>query len=168
MIRRRHTLALALALSLGLSGCFGKWALTRLVYKYNASIEDKFLRSLVTWVIGPLIPVYGISVFVDFVVFNVVEFWTGSNPVDTGRMPNTRVEGDTTVTALRTTENGADALVFERRVSGRLVGRVVVTRVGDDSVEAKRYAPDGTLEQRGWFAMRDQSAERVAELAFAR
>ncbi len=61
-------------------GCFGKFNLTRKVYDINAKVGDKFLRSAVTWAFI-IIPVYGIAAFLDFVLFNTIEFWTGSNPV---------------------------------------------------------------------------------------
>ncbi len=75
-------LAMAVAM-VSLQGCYGKMALTKKVYRVNGEVGDKFLRSLVTWVFI-IVPVYGISALVDFVLFNTIEFWTGSNPVALG------------------------------------------------------------------------------------
>ncbi|MCX7990907.1 MAG: DUF3332 domain-containing protein [Proteobacteria bacterium] len=61
-------------------GCFGKFNLTRKVYDINSKVSDKFLRSAVTWAFI-IIPVYGISALLDFVLFNTIEFWTGKNPI---------------------------------------------------------------------------------------
>lgn len=61
-------------------GCFGKFNLTRKVYDINSQVSDKFLRSAVTWAFI-IIPVYGISALLDFVLFNTIEFWTGKNPI---------------------------------------------------------------------------------------
>ncbi len=39
---------------------------------------DKFFSPFV------FIPVYGVSLFVDGLIINTIEFWTGSNPVASG------------------------------------------------------------------------------------
>jgi hypothetical protein len=68
---------------LSLQGCYGKMALTKKVYALNGEVNDKFVRSLVTWAFI-FVPVYGVSALVDFVLFNTIEFWTGKNPVAQG------------------------------------------------------------------------------------
>ena len=71
-------------LSVHVSGCFGSFALVRKVYGINEGIsENKFIR----WAVFlgfAIIPVYGISGLVDALVFNTMEFWTGSNPLGGG------------------------------------------------------------------------------------
>jgi hypothetical protein len=71
-------------LSVHVSGCFGSFALVRKVYGINESIsENKFIR----WAVFlgfSIIPVYGISAFVDAFVLNSLEFWTGNNPLGGG------------------------------------------------------------------------------------
>jgi hypothetical protein len=61
-------------------GCFGKFALTRMIYEWNDSLGNNFLKSLVMWVLI-IIPVYAIAGFVDIVLLNLIEFWSGSNPL---------------------------------------------------------------------------------------
>jgi hypothetical protein len=68
---------------LSLQGCYGRMALTKKVYALNGEVNDKYVRSLVTWVFI-FVPVYGISALADFVLFNTIEFWTGNNPVAQG------------------------------------------------------------------------------------
>ncbi|MFL5352028.1 DUF3332 domain-containing protein [Archangium sp.] len=66
-------------LSLHVSGCFGSFALTKKVYGLNEGVSaNKFVRWLV-FLAFTLIPVYGVSVFVDAIVFNSIEFWSGNN-----------------------------------------------------------------------------------------
>ena len=67
-------------LSVSMTGCFGKFALTRQLYTWNDSLGDKFVETLVFWCLN-FIPVYGIVSFIDFAILNLVEFWTGSNPL---------------------------------------------------------------------------------------
>jgi hypothetical protein len=71
----------ATVLSLHVSGCFGSFALTRNIYGLNERISDnKFVRWLV-FLGFTIIPVYGVGTLVDALVFNTLEFWTGSNPL---------------------------------------------------------------------------------------
>lgn len=71
--------ALCIAAS-SLSGCYGKFVLTKKLYEFNGSLPDKYIRSAATWV-GILLPVYASVAFLDFVLFNTIEFWSGHNPL---------------------------------------------------------------------------------------
>jgi hypothetical protein len=86
--------SMSLAL-LSLQGCYGKMALTKKVYAVNGEVNDKFVRSLVTWVFI-IVPVYGVSALADFVLFNTIEFWTGKNPVAEGEKDFTYASGEET------------------------------------------------------------------------
>ncbi|HPF09737.1 MAG TPA: DUF3332 domain-containing protein, partial [Candidatus Cloacimonadota bacterium] len=67
-------------LAIGLSGCFGNFAATRKVYDFNKSFGDKWVNQIMFWVLS-WIPVYGVAGTADVLIFNTVEFWTGSNPL---------------------------------------------------------------------------------------
>jgi hypothetical protein len=71
----------ALLLQGSLGGCFGRWALTRKVYALNQSVNDKWLRSILAFVLV-VVPVYGVTALADWALLNTIEFWGGSNPVD--------------------------------------------------------------------------------------
>ena len=63
------------------TGCIGQFALTKKVYDWNLKTgEGKWVDELLFLVLG-WIPVYGIAVWIDAVIINSVEFWTGTNPV---------------------------------------------------------------------------------------
>ena len=63
------------------SGCFGQFELTKKVWEWNDDISDsRIVKTLVFWVLN-IIPVYGIASFVDVLILNVIEFWSGSNPM---------------------------------------------------------------------------------------
>ena len=82
--RRTAVLALSAAAVLGTSACFGSFNLTRKLYGFNKDVsKDKFVRELVFLGLN-IVPVYGIAGFIDAVVANTVEFWTGENPVTMG------------------------------------------------------------------------------------
>ncbi len=62
------------------TGCFGSFQLTRNFYQWHDStIENKFLKSLLFYI--PFGFVYMITTTVDFLILNLIEFWSGNNPV---------------------------------------------------------------------------------------
>jgi hypothetical protein len=62
------------------TGCFGEFALTRKAYNYHDGItESKFVKSLLFWIPGGF--VYMVTTFVDAVILNLIEFWSGTNPL---------------------------------------------------------------------------------------
>jgi hypothetical protein len=62
------------------TGCMGQFALIRKVYTWNKSMGDKWIQSVVMWVLI-IVPVYPVCGLIDFWFLNLIEFWTGSNPV---------------------------------------------------------------------------------------
>ena len=63
------------------TGCFGEFALVRKVYTWNEDVSsNKFVKTLVFYVLN-IVPVYGIAGFIDVVILNLIEFWSGSNPL---------------------------------------------------------------------------------------
>jgi len=67
-----------------MSGCYGSNALFNKVHNWNGSLGDKWINSIVHFVFFGILPVYGFTLFVDVVILNVIEFWTGSNPLAMG------------------------------------------------------------------------------------
>jgi hypothetical protein len=67
--------------SVQMSGCFGKFALTRAMWDFNKNVSgNKFIQWAV-FLVMIVVPVYEIGALVDALVINSLEFWTGSNPV---------------------------------------------------------------------------------------
>ncbi|WP_407443156.1 DUF3332 family protein [Fibrobacter sp.] len=75
--------ALLCASVITLSGCYGSYACFHKLHKWNGTLGNKWLNSIVHFGLN-IIPVYGIAFFVDWLVLNTVEFWTGSNPLAAG------------------------------------------------------------------------------------
>lgn len=61
-------------------GCYGSFNLTKKVYDWNGSMEGKWVKELVFLVLN-IVPVYGVAVWLDAVILNSIEFWTGKNPM---------------------------------------------------------------------------------------
>ena len=82
---KKFTKPIAMML-LGLIGfyntsCMGSWALLGKVYNWNKEATgNKFIDNLLFWIFL-IIPVYAIILFIDFIIFNLIEFWGGSNPI---------------------------------------------------------------------------------------
>jgi hypothetical protein len=63
------------------TGCFGEFALVRKVYNWNQDVvSSRFVQTLLFYVMN-IIPVYGIAGMIDFWIFNLIEFWSGNNPI---------------------------------------------------------------------------------------
>jgi len=61
-------------------GCFGSFELTKSVYKWNDSMQGKWVKELVFLVLN-IVPVYGVASTIDVLILNTVEFWSGKNPM---------------------------------------------------------------------------------------
>jgi hypothetical protein len=68
-------------LSISTVGCFGQFEVTRKLYGWNERVSgDKWLRSLV-FLSLVIVPIYPLSNLFDALFANVVEFWSGHNPM---------------------------------------------------------------------------------------
>jgi len=182
--------ALALVVSVGVvfsAGCFGKFQLTRNLYDMNQSVEDKYLRSAVTWLFV-IIPVYGVAGLLDFILFNVIEFWSGENPVVGGQQTRVYAKGDDRVVMTIGREDGAtvatiekyreDSLVSTLRIrddgsgsvtsdlieDGKVARTTTATQEADGSVAVSAVAPDGTESWRYSPVAVETYRARVARL----
>ena len=129
MKRTIAVLILAAFVPVATTGCFGSFQLTRKVYQFNRDVSpDKWIQEL-TFLVMAIIPVYGAATFLDAVIFNSIEFWTGNNPVlaQIGASRKiTTAEGTAILT--RTSENALDLRIETE--DGR-TSRLVLQREGD-------------------------------------
>lgn len=69
------------ACAMMLTGCLGQNALFDTVQDWNATATgNKFVNQGISFVFW-WVPVYGLSLLGDIVIFNSIEFWTGTNPI---------------------------------------------------------------------------------------
>jgi hypothetical protein len=99
--------AFTLALS---SACFGSFNATRKLWMFNRDVsKNKFAQEAVF--LGMVIlPVYGIGALVDVVGGNLVEFWTGENPI---KMASTRIDEKHVVQGVIQVKNGERTMVIK-------------------------------------------------------
>lgn len=131
-------------LPLTTTACFGTFQLTRKVYQFNREVSpDKWIREL-AFLVMVVLPVYGFASFLDAVLFNSVEFWTGNNPV--------------------LAVNGASQTIETAQ------GSATLTRVDEDTLDVKLHDLDGREEhflmvrEAGGFVARAPSGELLARV----
>ena len=116
-------------------GCYGSFNLTKKVYNWNGSLGNKWVVELV-FLAAYVVPVYGIAGFIDAVILNSIEFWTGSNPV----AANVSSEDGTNVTFNKeknemTISNAGKTFIVTREDGKSVVkdseGNVLATAVSD-------------------------------------
>ncbi len=82
MVMKKHLIAAALSLGLLASACIGPNNAFKGVYQWNDGVsESKWVLEgvhLAFWII----PVYPLALVGDLLVFNSIEFWGGTNPIN--------------------------------------------------------------------------------------
>lgn len=77
--------AILLAGSVVCSSCVGSYALFNGYAKWQTTMtSNKYVNGIVGLIIGPFVG--SITLFVDHVVLNTIEFWSGSNPIASNTM----------------------------------------------------------------------------------
>lgn len=91
-------LLVALLATSSLQGCYGSFQLTGSLYEWNGRVtRSAFVQQLLFWGLC-IIPVYELALVGDTIIFNLLEFWTGSNPIaDSGDAPANTVLADGSV-----------------------------------------------------------------------
>lgn len=140
---RKSILALSLAATLLLSGCLGSFQAFNNLKDWNMEISDsKFVNNLVFWGLN-IIPVYGLFFIGDTLIFNVIEFWSGSNPIamEDGESELQLVERDGNTYELIATKNRMEIKVIDGPKAGNKVD--LVYRPHEKSWNAVK--PDGEI-----------------------
>lgn len=71
----------ALSMTLLSTSCLGSFSAFNSLRDWNDGVSgNKFLDNLIFWALN-IVPVYGLFLAGDAFFFNVIEFWTGSNPI---------------------------------------------------------------------------------------
>jgi len=151
-------IALVLVAAVGAlsAGCFGKFQLTRKLYDINQSIDEKYVRSAATWLFMPL---YGITGLLDFVVFNVIEFWSGENPVASAPVTKVYARGNGKAVLTLSRDGSATVAVIERYEGETLVSTLRVRDDGLGKVAAVETAAGAKVREVSAVAASDGSVD---------
>jgi hypothetical protein len=80
-MRKKNMFIVIAIVSILSTSCFGGFQTTRKVYQWNEGVSgNKFVNNLVFYGLN-IIPVYPVAGTLDLFIFNLIEFWTGSNPM---------------------------------------------------------------------------------------
>mgnify|MGYP002066190233 FL=1 len=151
-------IALVLVAAVGAlsAGCFGKFQLTRKLYDINQSIDEKYVRSAATWLF--VIP-YAVTGLLDFVIFNVIEFWSGENPVAEAQVTKVYAQGSGRTVLTLSRDGSATVAVIERYEGERLVSTLRVRDDGLGKVAAVETAAGGKVSEVSAVAASDGSVD---------
>jgi hypothetical protein len=153
-------IALVLVAAVGAlsAGCFGKFQLTRKVYDMNKSIDEKYVRSAATWIFV-IVQVYTVAALLDLIVFNVIEFWTGENPVAEAKVTKVYAHGNGRTVLTLSRDGSATVAVIERYEGERLVSTLRVRDDGAGKVAAVETAAGGKVREVSAVAASDGSVD---------
>ncbi len=143
-------------------GCYGSFQLINKVYKFNGGLGSKFVNEL-GFLVMVIVPVYGVAGFVDAVVLNTIEFWTGTNPMaqNNGTRTISLPEGNLTM-------NNTDGTYEFKQVVN---GKVECVRVETHSGVTVAYDQSGKILARsernadGGVTVLDASGVTVSSLS---
>jgi hypothetical protein len=139
---KKSALAIILCTAFLMQGCWGRMAATKGVYDWNSEIKSKWGREGV-FLAFVIIPVYGLTLLGDVLIFNAIEFISGKNPI-----AKEASSGNEKVTF---NVIGTDRLEMNRYEEGKLVRTVHLDRVdpstfvmrSEDGVERlAKFYPD--------------------------
>ena len=156
--RFKKGIAVVLAAAVGAlsAGCFGKFQLTRKLYDINQSIDEKYVRSAATWLF--VIP-YAVTGLLDAVIFNVIEFWTGENPVAEAKVTKVYAQGSGRTVLTLSRDGSATVAVIERYEGKRLVSTLRVRDDGKGRVAAAETAAGAKVRDISAVASSDGSVD---------
>ena len=154
----RWIISLILAVMIStIGGCYGSFTLVKKVHKFNGTLGDKFVNEL-GFLVMNIVPVYGVAAFVDAVVLNSIELWTGRNPssfsndmvVPLNEKNSLTLRGsDRTLVLTSRSDAGTVQYVFEKSAEGTLVknsaGKVLARCVATDEGGVRIYDGSGAF-----------------------
>ncbi len=149
MLRHKRLLALVLVLSvfaLSNASCVGDFALTNKLLKWNQGL-NKWLGSFVLLVFI-IIPVYGVTLLIDWIILNVIQFYGGNNPISLNGEPVTKEAtfGDTHVAMTMRPGAALDVDIVSTDAKG--VTRTLIVRETENGRLDARLVEDHAVTSR--------------------
>ncbi len=145
---KKIILAAAIAAStLPMTACMGQMGLTQLAMGVNLKLVDNRFGRAGIYILAA--PVYGITSFVDLLVINSIEFWTGKNPL-TNKSPavvDTPVESWMKVNDQLPDEAKKPVLKTGSTFIGKEVDKVATYAVDRDTMIMEIHFADGSKDE---------------------
>lgn len=112
---RKLVMSVALAAAILSTSCLGSFHAVTSLKHWNESVSDnKFVNNVLFWAMN-IVPVYPLFVLGDTVVFNLIEFWSGSNPLamNEGDMEIQTIEHEGNLIEMRAMKNKMQMAVID-------------------------------------------------------
>ncbi|MDY8135041.1 DUF3332 domain-containing protein [Aquimarina sp. 2201CG5-10] len=111
---KKLTVCILLSTSILFSSCLGSFSAFNGLRDWNDGLTDsKFLDNLIFWGLN-IVPVYGLFVLGDVLIFNVIEFWSGSNPI-------AMKEGDREIQVVEKEGNTYEMIATKNRLQIKII-----------------------------------------------
>ncbi|GAA4271973.1 DUF3332 domain-containing protein [Aquimarina gracilis] len=117
---KKIAICISLSASLLFSSCLGSFSAFNGLKDWNQDLSDsRFVNNLVFWGLN-IVPVYGLFFIGDALIFNVIEFWSGSNPLamNDGESETRIVEREGSTFKMIATKNRLQINVIEGKRKG--------------------------------------------------
>jgi hypothetical protein len=133
--------------TLSQTGCIGSFKMTTNLYDWNQNLSSKALQELV-FLAFVIIPVYGVTLAIDAIILNSIEFWSGSNPMamEEGEIEEQIVKQKGTTFKITATKNKFHVEQLDGSMKGQNYDLV--------------YYP----EEESWYLEANGQKQRIAEL----
>ncbi|MFC2086732.1 DUF3332 domain-containing protein [Bacteroidota bacterium] len=138
------------------TGCIGSFTLTKNIHEFNTSLDNPFVQEVV-FLAFLIIPVYDVGIFVDALILNTIEFWTGDNPLASKTVINEEgkeIEITKTKNQIIMNEKGTEnKLIMEYDKKTKVVsmitkeGKAELVKYNDKTKSAIVLMPDGLSKQ---------------------
>jgi hypothetical protein len=158
MIKRILATLLVAVFALTTTACIGRFATSGVVRKFNmTAVQGKWPHEFLFLALY-IIPVYPIAGFIDLIIVNSIEFWTGTNPIDGGA----RVAGSTASVDHQPGD--------QHHVVAADGSEAISTLREDGSIDFEIRAADGSAHfinvtrEDGQVVTRDAEGERIASI----
>jgi hypothetical protein len=135
------------------AGCTGPFKLTKRIHDWQTSFDSKWVDEL-AFLGCAILPVYGLCMLGDAIIFNSIEFWGGTNPIASTHFEK---DGKAVDMALRPdgsiyVSDGRETLILERSAAGVTAkdasGNVKFRAVKDENNLVSVYDASGALIKR--------------------
>lgn len=166
MKKMKRLIVLMIVISFLATGCYGSFAAFNKLRSWNQKASSEKWVNEVIYLALNIIPVYGIALFADAIIFNSVAFWTGENPMEkakfsmdgdkkavqtfsqdkTGKQMQILYYENDQLKHTLTLSQAAGSTTFTGHLAwtdGRTENFTVETT--DQGIRASRAAPDGTI-----------------------
>ena len=112
-------------------GCFGRFPLTKAVYRFNGSVFDgKWGKTILFWVFW-ILPVYDLAMLIDALVINLVEFWSGDSV-----QASSYTDPNGNTVALVPSDDGREVTLTVSR-DGKVLSRAHIVKTTDTTFEIR-------------------------------